>query len=153
MLLGQPVEEVSWVAGQNLIIMECRNGLDALLQLLQTWLHTLHLERCDKTNPISTSCRLRHPDIRTDSPSWNPFKKSVCACMLISEFPMCFKATSLKPLWTTSVPLYQAISGWLSYLSSIQVVCNLKDQEENPEGLFLDGVSLPVFYNSSAQCE
>lgn len=42
-LLGQPVEEVSWVAGQNLIIMECRDSLDTLLQLLQTRLHTLHL--------------------------------------------------------------------------------------------------------------
>lgn len=30
-LLGQPVEEVSRVAGQNFIVMECRDGLDALL--------------------------------------------------------------------------------------------------------------------------
>lgn len=44
MFLGQPVEQVSWVARQNLIIMECGDGLDTLLQLLQTRLHALHLE-------------------------------------------------------------------------------------------------------------
>ncbi len=55
-LLGQPVEEVCWVAGQNLIIMKCRNGLDALLQLLQTRLHTLHLgtHRHDSTSHLSS---------------------------------------------------------------------------------------------------
>lgn len=44
MFLGQPVKQVSWVARQNLIIMECGDGLDTLLQLLQTRLHALHLE-------------------------------------------------------------------------------------------------------------
>lgn len=33
-LLGQPVEEVSGVAGQNLIVMQSGDGLNALLQLL-----------------------------------------------------------------------------------------------------------------------
>lgn len=44
MLLGQPVEEVRRVAGQNLVVVEGGDGLDALLQLLQTRLHALHLE-------------------------------------------------------------------------------------------------------------
>ena len=52
-----------------------------------------------------------------------------------------------------SVSLYLTLPNWFSYLSSIQVVCDLKDQEEDPQGLLLDGVSLPVFYNSSAQCK
>ena len=42
-LLWQPMKEVRWVVGKDFVIMECRDGLDALLQLLQTWLHTLHL--------------------------------------------------------------------------------------------------------------
>lgn len=43
-LFGQPVEEVSRVAGQDLIIVQRGDGLDALLQLLQAWLHALHLQ-------------------------------------------------------------------------------------------------------------
>lgn len=43
-LLGQPVEEVSRVAGQDLVIVQGGDGLDALLQLLQAWLHALHLQ-------------------------------------------------------------------------------------------------------------
>ena len=56
-LLGQPVEEVGWVAWKNLIVVECGDGLDTLLQLLQTRLHTLHLERRghDKQKIVFTS--------------------------------------------------------------------------------------------------
>lgn len=43
MLLGQPVEEVSGVAGQDLVVVQGGDGLDALLQLLQARLHALHL--------------------------------------------------------------------------------------------------------------
>lgn len=39
------------------------------------------------------------------------------------------------------------------YLSSIQVVCNLEHQEKNSQGFFLNGVSLPVFYNGPTQRE
>lgn len=39
------------------------------------------------------------------------------------------------------------------YLSSIQVVCDLQDQEEDPEGLLLDWVSLPILYDGSTQRE
>lgn len=37
------------------------------------------------------------------------------------------------------------------YLSSIQVVCNLQHQEKNSEGLLLNRVSQPVFYNGPTQ--
>lgn len=57
MLLGQPVEEVSGVAGQDFIIVQCGDGLDALLQLLQAWLHTLHLQWESGATKL-TGCRL-----------------------------------------------------------------------------------------------
>lgn len=53
-LLGQPVEEVSGVAGQNLIVMQSRDGLNALLQLLQAWLHAFHLQWVGSTAHLST---------------------------------------------------------------------------------------------------
>lgn len=43
MLLGEPVEKGCWISGKDLVIVESGDGLDALLQLLQTWLHTLYL--------------------------------------------------------------------------------------------------------------
>lgn len=57
--LGQPVEKVSWVGGKNFIIVECGDGLDALLQLLQTWLHTFYLGLYEKTNVICESKSLQ----------------------------------------------------------------------------------------------
>ena len=41
--LGQPVEEVGRVAGQDLVVVQRGDGLDALLQLLQARLHALDL--------------------------------------------------------------------------------------------------------------
>lgn len=46
-----------------------------------------------------------------------------------------------------------SLSDWFCYLSSVQVVRDLKYQEEDPQRLLLDGISLPVFHNSPAQCE
>lgn len=40
-----------------------------------------------------------------------------------------------------------------SYLSGIKVVCDLKDQEEDPQRLLLDGISLPIFHNRATQSE
>lgn len=42
-LFGQPVEEIGRVTGQDLIVVQRGDGLDALLQLLQTRLDALHL--------------------------------------------------------------------------------------------------------------
>lgn len=42
-LLGQPVEKGCWISGKDLIVVESGDGLDALLQLLQTGLHALYL--------------------------------------------------------------------------------------------------------------
>lgn len=42
-LFGQPVEQSCWIRGKDLIILEGGDGLDTLLELLQTWLHTLYL--------------------------------------------------------------------------------------------------------------
>lgn len=62
MLLGQPVEEVGRVTGQDFIIVECGDGLDALLELLQTRLYALHLHTASQhtrfNNTDSTHCRL-----------------------------------------------------------------------------------------------
>ena len=44
MLLGQPMEEVGRVARQDLVVVECGDGLNALLQLFQTRFHTLNLQ-------------------------------------------------------------------------------------------------------------
>jgi len=44
-LLGQPVKEISGVAGQNFIIVQRGDGLDALLKLFQARLHTFHLRK------------------------------------------------------------------------------------------------------------
>lgn len=52
--LRQPMEEVSRVAGQDLIIMQCGDGLNTLLQLLQAWLHALHLQWEGGTTNLST---------------------------------------------------------------------------------------------------
>lgn len=42
-LFGQPVEQSCWISGKDLIIVESGDGLDTLLELLQTRFHTLYL--------------------------------------------------------------------------------------------------------------
>lgn len=53
---------------------------------------------------------------------------------------------------TSPSPDY-SLSIQFSYLSGIKVVRDLKDQEEDPQRLLLDGVSLPIFHNRSTQSE
>ena len=39
------------------------------------------------------------------------------------------------------------------HLSGVQVMCDLEHQEEDPEGLLLDGVPVPVLHDGTAQGE
>ena len=105
-LLREPVEEVSWVAGQNLVIVECRDGLDALLQLLQTRFHTLHLGRHGHDNISYLS-------------SWK---------LSFTETPIPFMKFNVRvhpdPM-IKCVLLSVMLQDLISYLPSIQIVCNL----------------------------
>lgn len=126
--------------------MECRNRLDALLQLFQTRLDTLHLGRRGHDNTSYVSFMQSDNRHQNGFIISNPFTKSIhqsISCLLINSTPINKSVLFL----TITLP------DCFSYLTSIQVVCDLKDQEEDPQGLLLDRVSLPVFHNSSTQCE